>query len=185
MAHLWQEDRRHGWRPVPLDSLFIALDSVAGAEPADDDATLVRTGPALCRGGPSGNQWSLLTPAGGLVRVNGQSVSLGMRVLQDRDEIVFGSADGEAVHAFFSTELLAEVAPFPGESPMICPRCKQGIKPLMPAVRCPACGAWHHQIRQGDPEHATRECWTYSERCAICPQPTELGAGYRWTPEVL
>ena len=47
-------------------------------------------------------------------------------------------------------------------------------------VTCPQCGVWHHQ-RETD----ALRCWTYSPHCAMCDQPTDLSAGYRWTPQGL
>jgi len=80
---------------------------------------------------------------------------------------------------FFSTELLAGVTPYPGsERPILCARCKAEIATASPAVRCPRCGAWHHQSDE-------LPCWTYAERCSVCDQPTALDAGFAWTPEEL
>ena len=80
---------------------------------------------------------------------------------------------------FFSSEIRAAVEPFPGgETPIHCPRCKLAIERETPAVRCPACFLWHH-------ESSEYPCWTYSEHCAMCDQPTDLEAGFRFTPEDL
>ena len=45
-------------------------------------------------------------------------------------------------------------------------------------VVCPGCEVLHHE----SPE---RRCWTYAERCVLCPQATDLDGGLRWTPELL
>lgn len=121
-----------------------------------------------------GKEAWLLLAAPGQALVNGQPVWLGLRVLRDRDEIQFTGGGS----LFFSTESLARVMDFPGAPKQVfCPRCRDRIEPG-PAVKCPACGVWHHQL--GD-----RPCWTYAETCALCPQPTALNAGFQWTPERL
>src|SRR5689334_11592289 len=65
-----------------------------------------------------GESWLFLAPPGTRAYVNGQRLSLGMRVLRDRDEILLPtSATNEAAEPqrmFFSTERLAIVQPFPG-----------------------------------------------------------------------
>ena len=110
--------------------------------------------------------------AGTEVRVNGIAVAGGLRVLADRDEVV---VHGE--RRYFSTEQLAEAVPCPARNAALeCARCRQAIEAGSRAVRCPRCGVWHH-------ESVALPCWTYADTCAVCPQPTDLSTGYRWTPE--
>jgi hypothetical protein len=124
----------------------------------------------LCSPSDGQETWVLV----GAAQVNGMPLLTGIRVLRDRDELQVGG-----LRAFFSAEALAAVRPSPAQGERIfCPRCKQEIEKLSPAVRCPQCRVWHHQT-------AELPCWTYSERCASCNQPTDLNAGYRWTPEGL
>jgi hypothetical protein len=121
-----------------------------------------------------GGQWALIGAAGSAVCVNGESLALGLRALVDRDEIRCGES-----REYFSAETLPLVASMPaGARPLRCPRCKQVIVPGSLAVRCPnpQCGAWHHQSDE-------LPCWTYTPACSLCPQPTPLDGGYRWTPE--
>jgi hypothetical protein len=121
---------------------------------------------------PDGEAWIILGSAA--VRVNGEPLDVGIRVLRDRDELRAGDR-----RAFFSTESLAKIVPFPGgERPTFCPRSRLEITPGSPAVACPQCKVWHHQSEE-------LPCWTYSERCATCDQSTALDAGFRWTPECL
>jgi len=115
------------------------------------------------------------------VYVNGSPLVAGIRLLRDRDEIRMGNVQ----RLFFSTERLACTEPFPGsEKPVVCPRCKQEIKKAQPSVRCPnpKCGAWHHESAEEE-----LPCWTYAAQCGnvTCDQQTQLGSGYRWTPEDL
>jgi len=128
------------------------------------------------RKGTDGGHWFVLAPAEKTaILINGVPLVAGIRVLRDRDEIRLSGAD----RLFFSTECLASAEPFPGLGQAVfCPRCKQEIAPQSDAVKCPQCEAWHHQS-------AEFPCWTYSERCALCDQLSNLDAGYRWTPESL
>ncbi|MBE7501330.1 MAG: hypothetical protein HS113_13695 [Verrucomicrobiales bacterium] len=122
---------------------------------------------------PTGaERWALCSPPHG-IRVNGDPVCLGLRVLEDHDEIQAGPGE----RLFFSAERLAEIVAFPGgPRPVHCPRCHQLIEPGHLAVQCPGCQTWHHQSDQ-------LPCWSYDARCALCPQPTALDAGLSWTPE--
>lgn len=195
MAHLWQQNDAQEWHPNSLTASVQSLleafapdahSTVAVAaddDGGDDDGR--SSGPLLCRCGENGSQWAVVAPAGSSVRVNGQAVSIGLRVLHDRDEVLVHRDGEEPSRWYFSTERLARVELYPAEKKLPCPRCKMPIEKEMPAVRCPDCGAWHHQIPAGHPQHNERECWTYSDRCSLCPQPTALGTGYRWTPETL
>jgi hypothetical protein len=119
--------------------------------------------------------WTMVGGREASLRVNGQPLVLGVRVLRDRDEI---SIAGQ--RCFFSTEELALVVPFPGMAQFICcPRCKQKLEPGTSAVACPHCRAWHHQSEEFP-------CWTYDATCALCQlHSTALDAGYSWTPELL
>ena len=119
--------------------------------------------------------WVLIAGVGAEVSVNGMPLATGIRVLSDRDEIRVSSADSY----YFSTESLASVEAFPAsEHTLFCPRCKQEIDKGAAAVKCPACGVWHHQTEE-------LNCWTYSDACALCAHPTEMNGCFRWTPEEL
>ena len=119
--------------------------------------------------------WLLLAERDANVWVNGLPVVTGLRALHDRDEARVGAA----TPLYFSTERLARPEPLPStDRALACPRCKQEIKPASSAVCCPDCGVWHH-------ESGELPCWTYDATCALCPQPTDTDAGFRWTPEEL
>ncbi len=178
MAHLWTQDPDGSW----------VLSALAGSEfmLTGDAALPLRIGSTqqereeheailLRRQDTTAEAWVLMASPRSNVRINGTPVApLGIRVLMDRDEICVNGT-----RLFFSTEKLARVEPFPGaHQPVSCPRCKQEIFKDTLAVQCPQCGVWHHQTDD-------LPCWTYSERCALCDQPTALDAGFRWTPEEL
>jgi len=136
----------------------------AGAAPA---AVLL---PAR-QGNPS--PWVLIVKPGASVHVNGLPVLAGIRVASHRDEI---RVEHQAP-LYFSTETPATVEAFPGgPRPVHCPRCKLAIGAGAPAVRCPNCGVWHHQLED-------RPCYTYAGGCAACGAPTALDGGYQWVPE--
>jgi hypothetical protein len=168
MAHIWRETRLQrvangqtisSWQIVPLSEGAMALGS----------ALLLR-----CRDA-TGEVWLIMDAAPPRVRLNGSTLTTGIHVLQDRDEILVPGSG----RMFFSNEVLAHVEPFPGGSrPAACPRCKEGITAAQLAVRCPQCQLWYHQKED-------RLCWTYADTCALCPQPTALDAGFRWTPEAV
>ena len=166
MSHLWQQinDR---WEPAPLTGPALALDAGGELRPAaPGDVSHLRFLAV------EKDSWVLLASPAGVVRVNGDPVVAGIRVLRDRDEIVLGGA-----RCFFSAERLARIEPFPGaDGDVICPRCKRPIAPATPAIRCPGCGTWHHQ--EGE-----RSCFTYAPKCALCEQASDLNAGFRWQPE--
>jgi hypothetical protein len=151
---------------VPEGVVFIP--SAGAARPSD----VVLIQPAASAGPAT---WVLLAGRATDVRVNGSDLALGIRALQDKDEVTVAGH-----RLFFSTEQLAGVAPFAGsEQPAFCPRCKQRLERGEPAVRCPRCHAWHHQSERFP-------CWNYDSTCALCQeQLTALDAGYSWTPEDL
>jgi hypothetical protein len=120
-----------------------------------------------------GPSWVLLAESPAAVRVNGLPVQAGVKVIADRDEIRVAGQPS----MFISTEVLAQVTPFPGVAqPLFCPRCKQPIDRGTEAVKCPECHVWHHQSTD-------LPCWTYTETCALCAHRTALDASFMWTPE--
>jgi hypothetical protein len=176
LAHLWIQDETRAWGIFPLEAQLLSLPE---ALPADGNGRRVGLEPAeailLWSDSGSGTRWVLMT-ASDSVRVNGLPLTTGIHVLDDRDEICLGTPQP----IYFSTEVPAAVEVFPGFArPVVCPRCTLEIAPgTQAAVRCPNCGVWHHQSEE-------YPCWTYSPRCALCGQATELGIGFRWSPEEL
>jgi len=173
MAHLWMQDGEGAWGVLDLAGDQLDLGKLAA-----------RAGEAPEPSAPAGHlleiaaapaEWAVLAAPHDEVWVNGLPLQVGIHVLADRDEIRIGGSGS----VFFSTERLAHCEPLPAsDRALFCPRCRQPIEPGSPAVRCPQCALWHHQSTE-------LPCWTYSPTCALCPQPTELDAGFRWTPEDL
>ena len=175
MAHLWVRDAGEQWAVLPLhaDAFMLSANPPRPVSSAKDE---VASRVMLLRNAQTGSpSWVLIAGTERTVRVNGVGLSLGMRVVADRDEI---HVEGVGAY-FFSTESLACIKAFPGaEQKIYCPRCRQEIEKESLAVQCPQCNVWHHQSEE-------LPCWSYSELCALCPQRTDLDAGYRWTPEDL
>jgi hypothetical protein len=119
-------------------------------------------------------RWAALVAEDAALLHNGARVAACLRVLEHRDALALGGGPS----LFFSTEEPARVETFTADAPVACPRCRGEVRPGDAVVRCPSCGVVHHEA--GD-----RRCWTYCEFCALCPQPTALDAGLRWTPEEL
>jgi len=118
--------------------------------------------------------WVLLARRDRRPMHNGQLITSGIRVLEHRDSVALEGS--EAV--YFSTEETARIEPFTGSAEAVCPRCRSEVLPGQPAVKCPRCGVFHHEM-------ADRNCWTYARTCAVCAQPTALDSGPQWTPETL
>ncbi len=163
MAHFWTLTDAHDWSVDPLDDNCPA--TLTGADPS--------IAVSIERSASSPDTWVVLADAA--LRLNGAALPLGFAVLSDRDELQLPGRSP----VYFSTERLASVEPYPTTNAKgFCPRCKQGIDAGTSAVRCPACGLWHHASD-------TLPCWTYAPACAGCPQDTALDTGFRWTPEEL
>lgn len=180
MAHLWYRSEQGEWKAGELPAGRVAL----GRGPGRLAVRLSEAAPVL---GPclspvstaslNGLAWVLLTGPTEGVRVNGSALPSGIRVLRDRDEIRLAGG----VRLYLSLEELARVMPFAGtEPPVYCPRCKLELKKGEASVRCPnpTCRITHHQS-------AELPCWTYTGGCTLCGHPTDLEAGFRWTPEDL
>lgn len=184
MAHLWVRSGDSEWAALELAGDLVLDDRVLPAKGSfdlpDDERPAHRVNhrtdhstTRLVGSATDPARWALLALPG-RATVNGIPV-MGLRVLRDRDEIRLVGLET----AYFSTERLTSIQPCAvSNASIICPRCRQPIASGTPAVCCPACGVWHHQ-------ETALACWTYAERCALCPQPTGLDAGYQWTPEAL
>ena len=173
MPVLWMKAAEN-WLAVSLDNIDAGRlgesDAGAGSVSPDMRSYLVRVG-----SGPDA-VWVLLTTRSSRARRNGRSLPLGISVLRDRDEIRSPESGAEGA-LFFSTESLATVREFiPCGRPIPCARCTAFLEEGCASVRCPKCGAYHHQTDE-------LPCWTYDGKCARCDQPTDLQSGYVWTPE--
>jgi hypothetical protein len=166
MATLWHpalSDSPHAWEPVPLPA-----SDVFPLDPAE----LRRLKPT---GMATGSRARWIAIGSGL-RVNGTPLSLGIRVLKNRDALT--TPDG--TRFFFTDEEPARIEAFPGlgeGKPGTCARCRTAIAPGELAVRCPGCGAWSHETEN-------LPCWTYegAVACPLCSQPNLLGV-CPWTPD--
>lgn len=178
MAHLWVKNGSDEWAVLPLeaDALSLATNPPRAVGWAPDASVRENSGVVLMRVAKGDEAaWVLICGRAREVRVNGVAVALGVRAVADRDEISVGRVGT----FYFSTESLARVEEFPGAAQALyCPRCKLAVEQKTPAVKCPRCGVWYHQSEE-------LPCWAYAETCALCPQTTDTGAGFRWTPEGL
>lgn len=172
MAHLWLRDDAEGWAVWPLEGEAFALEASPPQNLTRDE--LVPSAVLLRSGDGRAPRWVLVAGAKSEVYLNGLRVSLGIRVIRDRDEIRVGDAGA----CFFSTETLARVAAFPGaERKTFCPRCRMDIEQGTLAVLCPNCRVWYHSS-------AEMPCWSYAANC-VCGHPTDLNTGFQWMPEEL
>lgn len=163
MSNIWREAPSQGWEATPLGE---------GVEQAG-----IRFVP-LGRGTAGGV--GVIASAGVPVRVNGQPIPGGFRVLEHRDEILVG-----AVRYFFSAQSVPVVSVFRPEAGArlpTCPVCRGPIREGDQAVRCPGCGRWFHQLDAAGDRRA-KHCWTYSPTCRFCSQPTTLTEEALWRPE--
>ena len=177
MAHLWVKNDDEQWAVLPLEADAFELSvhpprpvqSVPDADHSASKAVLLR------HTRNDETSWVLIAGRNREVRMNGAHLALGVQSVADRDEI---SIEGVGT-VYFSTESLARIEEFAGAAQALyCPRCKQAVESGTPAVNCPQCRTWYHQSED-------LPCWLYAETCALCPQATDLDAGFRWTPEEL
>ncbi|HEY2774965.1 MAG TPA: hypothetical protein VGK20_13040 [Candidatus Binatia bacterium] len=164
MAHLWYlEDEE--WVAEHLAA------ERALAEWTDDGATIVRIASSA-----HGQRGYALLDLANRVRINGEGVATGFRVLRDRDELLCG--DGRRL--WFSAESLAEPIRFRGgseEEGTRCPRCRGNIEVGTTVVACPVCGVLYHHAEE-------RPCFAFHRECVTCGGPTlEPGeATLGWMP---
>ena len=175
MAHLWNQDDSGDWVATAVGEALASQSKALGAGVTSLDEVMAQEQALLRRLANPHETWAVLCPPRSDVRVNGEPVPLGLAILSDRDEL---RVPGRPVR-YFSTETIARVERYPGTTGGgFCPRCKQPIESGSAAVRCPACGLWHHSAGE-------LQCWTYGPTCAGCAQDTAMDAGFRWTPEDL
>ena len=161
MAHLWRHDAS-GWSLAMLDARGAALDG---------GRVLVRRAPQ------ADDAWLLLAAPGARVAVNGDVPLAGIAVLCDRDAI----RAGDDLVFFAARDVAAVVVLGDGaaaDPDACCARCCRRFTAEARVVRCPACGALHHQ-------DDALPCWTYAARCASCVAPASLDVQPCWSPEEL
>ena len=181
MAHIWIQKASDGgrcWAALPLTGSAYQF---TGAEPyvrRAEGASAAAGGELLVRNDQEvAGQWLLFAPPESRLRVNGHKPVLGVLALRDRDELRLGTGQ----RLYLATERLPQIVAFPGTAQeTICPRCWKRIEQGMPAVHCPNCGIWCHQLKD-------RPCWHYegATTCPRCSQSNAADAGYRWWPEGL
>lgn len=114
------------------------------------------------------------------MRVNGAIVVGGIRVLQHKDELSFGSR-----RLFFSTEAVPVIEAYRHDDARRrprCPVCRAEIADGQSVVRCPRCARIYHQMSVMD-EAAAKPCWTYCPECRFCNHPTSLSGQAAWRPD--
>ena len=115
----------------------------------------------------------LLVREGVRVRVNGEPVLGGVRVLDHRDEILVRT--DRFLFSAQTAPLVIPFAPAPDQRPPVCPICRGPVRAGMQAVACPGCGRWFHQLDD-------KPCWTYAPTCRFCQHPTPLDEAATWRP---
>ena len=183
MPNFWENQNDEGWVCTELREAATLGD--ASVESVGYDRLRRNRGIALlyrCKSKGSLAAWVLLAPCDAGVLVNGAPFENGIRHLTDRDAIRLRGQRSR----YFSTECLATVTKFPDLENVFCPRCKLQISPGTDAVCCPQCQVWFHELEYHQLEREARLCWSYSEKCSLCDQSTDIdGAEFRWTPESL
>jgi hypothetical protein len=108
------------------------------------------------------------------VTVNGYR-PLGIVVLRDRDMITIGSQS-----LLFAEKMPTNPEPLPARaSDLCCARCKEVLRVGELAIRCAACGAWHHSR----PESPQDDCFLYDDaKCGRCFRSRDE---IHWAPEDL
>jgi hypothetical protein len=200
MAQIFLQDSADAWAILSLDDRRYRLASACGRRHSDSSAQrpargqrppeiflggrLSRSGALLLRhqntqssdgrdttSAPS-EDWALLAGPDARLLLNGMPLSLGIAVLHHGDEICF--EDGAPI--YLSTERRACVETYSASDAPDCPRCASPIAQGDSVVVCPNCSVIYHQ-------RSDRGCFTYSESCALCDQPSDLTAELCWTPE--
>jgi hypothetical protein len=170
MGSIWAEIPGQGWKACAVPNTTAPG---RAAPPAEGIGWL-----AFRAGAEAGV--ALLVRTGVLVRVNGQPVVAGLRLLEHQDEILvrgarfFFSAESTPVQVAFRLEA--------GARAPTCPVCRGAIWDGDQAVQCPGCTRWFHQLDAAGTRRA-KHCWTYAARCRFCNHPTSLSGEPGWTPE--
>ena len=179
MARLWYQESEGAWTSTLLeqDAYAIGETPPRPVSLSPTTAQLPTEGVLIVRRDRRDDApWVLFTGALHQVRIGGFRVIGGLRALRDRDAI---QVDGNPT-VFVTFKEPATVVPYPtGATPVRCPRCTKMIEPDDPAVRCPGCEIWYHQIDE------KRPCWTYGPTCRECDESTRLGDQESWSPEWL
>lgn len=172
MSRLWFKAVSGDWQILGPADLRSALPADAFAAGAID---IVSFGHGSERG------VALVAAAAANVLAGGQPVVGGLRVLEDKDEILVGCQ-----RLYFSTESQPELTRFALAAGVRRPKCAVCRFPLEDAqlsVTCPQCGRVYHQI-PAEGEQSAKPCWTYRPQC-LCGHSTSLSGEPSWRPEML
>ncbi len=116
--------------------------------------------------------WTLIAAASASVRVNGQTLPSGLKLLRHRDAVQVAAAQP----LFYSAERIPVVRPFPGApEPIFCVRSKTQLQLGDPAVQCKSCSCWFVQTD-------SIPAFTYGPSCPICGARTALDGELEWQP---
>ncbi len=179
MPHIWQKVA-DSWNVLPLPDAAPYL-LLQGKRPNPKPRKRIRKLPSggilLAKIGDGVREnWFLIAGESADVRINGTALHAGMAALEDRDFVTVAGG----VEWVFGTERLPCIETFDAKQARYCGRCKDLIEAGQQFVRCPGCGALHHQV------DAALRCWTYEPRCSQCKCSTRLqGAQLRWNPDEL
>lgn len=175
MAYLWQNENDETWTPTELTrSAILRNGKIESADNPRSPAALAGILFYAHHFEAQPLRWILLAAPGSRVSLNGENLETGIRILADRDAICVPPCRA----MYFSTERRTQVEEYTGIEQAFCPRCKLEIKPHDLTVCCPRCLVFHHHKEQDG-----ESCWTYTETCALCDQPTELNSpAFNWTP---
>lgn len=172
MSRLWYQAESGTWQTLALAELRSVLPAEAFA---DGGIELVPFGQGSERG------VALVTAGTANVMAGGQPVVGGLRVLENKDEILVGF-----LRLYFSTESTPELMPFvlpAGARRPKCAVCRFPLEDAQPSVKCPQCGRVYHQI-PAEGEQPAKPCWTYRPQC-LCGHPTSLSGEPAWRPEMM
>jgi hypothetical protein len=160
MSSLWIERPARQWQSRAL---------VTGRLQAGDELGLPGIGLLALRQGAA-----LFVRDGVRVRVNGEPIVGGLRLLEHRDELL--TEAGRCVFSGQSAPVVTAFALAGGERVPTCPVCRGPVRDGMTAVLCPGCGRWAHQSD-------TRPCWLYAPACRFCNHPTSFAGEAAWRPD--
>lgn len=107
------------------------------------------------------------------VRVNGEPVLGGMRLIEHKDEVLAGD-----IRLVYSQQGIPAVVAFAGAAQRLptCPICRGPVRDASLSVQCPGCGRWFHQ-------EGAKTCWSYAPTCRFCNHPTAFDDESAWRPD--
>jgi hypothetical protein len=116
----------------------------------------------------------LLTRPEVWVRVNGEPVLGGMRIIEHKDEVLAG--DIRFVFSQQGVPVVVGYTPVAGGRLPTCPVCRGVVREASASVQCPGCGRWFHQ-------EGAKTCWSYAPTCRFCNHPTSFDDESAWRPD--